>query len=139
VSYHAVNNGLRALARPVTAAKCLVLGGGAIGLAAALVLAMHEAAAIHVAEPNAARRKTIQAAGNFEAYAPGTSSAPVDGSVHLVIDAVAAETTRAEACRIVRPGGVIVHIGLLPGSGGIDVRKLTLQKSRSSEFTATRW
>ncbi len=128
VSYHAVNNGVRALARPITAATCVVLGGGAIGLAAALVLAMRGARSVHVAEPNAARRKTIQAAGNFEAYTPGTTRAPADGSVDLVIDAVGADATRAAACRIVRPGGVIVHIGLLPGSGGIDVRKLTLQE-----------
>jgi L-iditol 2-dehydrogenase len=29
---------------------------------------------------------------------------------------------------MVRPGGVIVHVGLLPGQEGLDVRKLTLQE-----------
>ena len=29
---------------------------------------------------------------------------------------------------MVKPGGVIVHIGLLPGSGGVDIRKITLQE-----------
>jgi threonine dehydrogenase-like Zn-dependent dehydrogenase len=48
--------------------------------------------------------------------------------VDLVIDAVGARTTRAEASRIVRPGGAIVHIGLLPGADGFDVRKITLQE-----------
>ncbi len=27
-----------------------------------------------------------------------------------------------------RPGGVIVHVGLLPGQGGLDIRKITLQE-----------
>jgi threonine dehydrogenase-like Zn-dependent dehydrogenase len=27
-----------------------------------------------------------------------------------------------------RPGGVIVHIGLLPGSDGLDIRRVTLQE-----------
>ena len=36
--------------------------------------------------------------------------------------------TREEACRLVRPGGVIVHIGLGSARDGIDVRKLTLQE-----------
>lgn len=29
---------------------------------------------------------------------------------------------------MVRPGGVIVHVGLLPGHEGLDIRKLTLQE-----------
>ena len=53
---------------------------------------------------------------------------PEAGSADIVIDAVGAEPTRAAACRLVKPGGVIVHIGLLPGSGGIDIRKITLQE-----------
>ncbi len=39
-----------------------------------------------------------------------------------------AVATRASACRLARPGGVIVHAGLLPGSEGLDVRRLTLQE-----------
>ena len=29
---------------------------------------------------------------------------------------------------MVRPGGVIVHVGLLPGQEGLDIRKITLQE-----------
>jgi L-iditol 2-dehydrogenase len=29
---------------------------------------------------------------------------------------------------MVRPGGVIVHLGLLPGTDGLDIRKITLQE-----------
>jgi L-iditol 2-dehydrogenase len=46
----------------------------------------------------------------------------------LVIDAVGAVATRAAASRLVKPGGVIIHVGLLPGSEGFDVRKITLQE-----------
>jgi len=45
-----------------------------------------------------------------------------------VIDAVGAAATRADASRLVRPGGVIVHVGLLPGQEGYDIRRITLQE-----------
>lgn len=128
VSYHAVRLGLEACRRPSSSLSAVVLGGGAIGLAAALVLAMEGSGHIHVAEPNAGRRATVAASGPFDVYAPGGLNEPQEATVDLIIDAVGADQTRAAACRLVRPGGVIVHIGLLPGSGGIDVRKLTLQE-----------
>jgi threonine dehydrogenase-like Zn-dependent dehydrogenase len=128
VSYHAVQLGLKASARPAASLTAVVMGGGAIGLASALVLAMSGCNRIHVAEPNAARRETVGKSGPFIPYAPGSKVEPEEGTVDLVIDAVGADKTREASCRLVRPGGVIVHIGLLPGSGGIDVRKLTLQE-----------
>jgi L-iditol 2-dehydrogenase len=128
VSYHAVNRGIRMLHRPVSGARCVVLGSGAIGLACALVLAMSGAGEILIAESNARRRETAMAAGPFKVYAPRASEEPKESSVDLVIDAVGAEATRADACRLARPGGVIVHVGLLPGSDGVDVRKITLQE-----------
>jgi L-iditol 2-dehydrogenase len=36
--------------------------------------------------------------------------------------------TREAASRWVRPGGVILHIGLGDSAGGLDLRKLTLQE-----------
>jgi L-iditol 2-dehydrogenase len=128
VAYHAVNLGARLLQRPLAATRCLVLGGGGIGLACALVLAMQGAADIHIAEPNAARRKTAERAGPFQCYAPTEPGEPVKLSMDLVIDAVGAVATRAAASRLVKPGGVIIHVGLLPGSEGFDVRKITLQE-----------
>jgi threonine dehydrogenase-like Zn-dependent dehydrogenase len=128
VSYHAVQLGLKASPRPATSLVATVLGGGAIGLASALVLAMSGCSRIHVAEPNPARRVTVGKAGPFGPYEPGSAAEPKDGSIDIVIDAVGADKTREAACRLVKPGGVIVHIGLLPGSGGVDVRKLTLQE-----------
>jgi threonine dehydrogenase-like Zn-dependent dehydrogenase len=128
VAWHAVRIGARALARPLAASPCVVLGGGAIGLAAALVLGHFGARGVAVAETNALRRKTAAAAGPFFPFAPGGAGEPEAGTVDLVIDAVGAEATRAAACRLAAPGGVIVHIGLLPGAGGLDVRRMTLQE-----------
>ena len=128
VSYHAVNRGLRMLPRPASATRAAVLGGGAIGLTSALVLAMEGVAQIWVGEPNGSRRATVARSGPFRVYEPGTPAEPCDSTVDLVIDAVGSEATRAAACRLARPGGTIVHIGLLPGSAGVDVRKITLQE-----------
>jgi L-iditol 2-dehydrogenase len=126
VSFHAVHHGARLLERPLPAARCLVFGGGAIGLAAALVLAQAGAGETWLAEPNPARRATAGRAGVTRAVAPeGLPGEPV---FDLIIDAVGAGATRAAACRLARPGGVIVHAGLLPGADGIDVRRLTLQE-----------
>ncbi len=128
VSYHAVNLGTGLLSRPLSASRCLVLGGGAIGLGSALVLAMQGAAEIHIGEPNAARRRTASRAGAFRCYAPDQPGEPSKLSMDLIIDAVGAKSSRVAASRLVKPGGVIVHVGLLPGSEGLDVRKITLQE-----------
>lgn len=128
VSWHAVNQGARLLGRPIAGLKVAVLGGGAIGLAAALVLVLQGAAEVLVAEPNGERRATVERSGPIRAYAPDGPTAPGPDSVDLVVDAVGAKATRAEASRIVRPGGAIVHVGLLPGAEGFDVRKITLQE-----------
>lgn len=128
VSYHAVNLGLRLAARPPSSLSCAVLGGGAIGLCAALVLAMSGVGRISVGERNEARRATTARSGPFTVYAPGSTDEPNDATVDLVIDAVGAAQTREAACRLVRPGGGIVHIGLLPGNGGLDIRKMTLHE-----------
>jgi threonine dehydrogenase-like Zn-dependent dehydrogenase len=128
VSYHAVNHGAALLGRPLAASRCAVLGGGAIGLGCALVLALHGARKIHISEPNMGRRCMAARAGDFHCYEPGKSGEPADSSLDLVIDAVGAAATRADACRLVTPGGAIVHVGLLPGSEGLDMRKITLQE-----------
>lgn len=127
VSWHAVRIGMEALHLPLAAARVVVLGGGAIGLAAALVARHFGAADIAVGETNALRRATLATGEGFDVYDPA-ATAPAENTVDLVIDAVGAAGTRAAASRMVRPGGVIVHVGLLPGVEGLDVRKVTLQE-----------
>ncbi|WP_182086326.1 alcohol dehydrogenase catalytic domain-containing protein [Aureimonas sp. ME7] len=127
VAYHAVGIAARLTDRPLSALRIAVLGGGAIGLATALVALSRGAGAVHVGETSAERRATLRAAdGSIAAYDPAGGDGPEAGSVDLVFDAVGARQTREAAFRMVRRGGAIVHLGLLPGSEGVDVRRMTL-------------
>ncbi|MGH7085996.1 MAG: zinc-dependent alcohol dehydrogenase [Acetobacteraceae bacterium] len=128
VAWHAVRLGVAALGRPLAASRSTVLGGGAIGVAAALVLSHFGAREVALAESNALRRETAVRAGPLNPYAPGAAGEPKDSSIDLIVDAVGAKATREAASRLVRPGGVIVHVGLLPGAEGLDIRKFTLHE-----------
>lgn len=123
--WHAVRLAERVLNRPLKEARCLVIGGGAIGLGAALVLLAKSAAEIHLGETNAARRAIVARTGNLRVFDP-TEQTP-DG-FDLVIDGVGFEATRAVASAAVKPGGVIAHIGLGSAAGGLDIRRATLQE-----------
>lgn len=125
VSWHAVRIGLERLgdARP----RVLVQGGGAIGVGAALVARHMGVAGIDVAEPHAGRRAILASEPGIICFDP-LHHDPGPDAYDLIIDAVGAVATRQAASRAVRPGGVIVHVGLLPGSDGYDIRRLTLQE-----------
>ncbi len=127
VAWHAVRLGAERLHLPLATARIVVLGGGAIGVAAAIVARHFGAVNLGVGEVNALRRQALNSSEGFTTHAPG-SNEPADNSVDLVIDAVGASATRAAASRMVRPGGVIIHVGLLPGIDGLDIRKITLQE-----------
>ncbi|MHB2169997.1 alcohol dehydrogenase catalytic domain-containing protein [Alsobacter sp. R-9] len=127
VSWHAVRLGIERLHQPLAACRVVVIGGGAIGLAAALVVRHFGARQVTLGESNPLRRHSIASEEGFDTYRPGEDD-PEPNSIDLVIDAVGADATRAAASSMVRPGGVIVHIGLLPGHQGLDIRKLTLQE-----------
>lgn len=121
VSWHAARLGLAAL-HPAEDRRALVIGGGAIGLAAALALRAMGCADVTVAEPNAARRAFLLDRCGVRAVASAEGAAP------LVVDAVGYAATRAVASALATPGGVIVHIGLGEDTGGLDVRRMTLQE-----------
>lgn len=128
VAWHAVRLATEKLHQPLAACRVVILGGGAIGLAAALVARHFGAGSIEIGEPNRLRRETIGAREAFSAYTPGGEGAPAPDTADLVIDAVGATQTRAAASALARPGGVIMHVGLLPGQDGLDLRKITLQE-----------
>ena len=127
VSYHASELARRYLFKPLAEAKYLILGGGAIGLATALVLKARGATDIALGETNSVRRQIVLEAGIHDVFDPAQTS-PADDNYDVVIDAVGASVTRETSSRVVRRGGVIVHIGLIPGSDGLDVRRITLQE-----------
>lgn len=127
VAWHAARLGIENLRDALPTARCCVLGGGAIGVGAALSLHCFGAKRIYLAEPHTGRRQAALALP-VTPYSPDSDGEPAPGTVELVIDAVGANATREAACRMVKPGGVIVHIGLLPGQGGLDIRRITLQE-----------
>jgi len=121
VSWHTARLALEAL-HPSMERRALVIGGGAIGLAAALALKAMGARDVTIAEPNDARRA-------FLAETCGQATmANASGSFETVIDAVGYGATRASASACVMPGGVIAHVGLGDSAEGFDVRYATLQE-----------
>lgn len=108
------------------AKTALVIGGGAIGLGAALSLSAQGVADVTIVEPNALRRDVLNTKCQQTAISP--DDLPNDAQFDLVIDGVGYAATRATASAHARPGGVIGHIGLGEGTGGLDVRRMTLQE-----------
>jgi threonine dehydrogenase-like Zn-dependent dehydrogenase len=75
-----------------------------------------------IVEPNAERRQFLITRCQQDAVSQG------DGQYPVVIDAVGYAATRAAASAHAAPGGVIAHVGLGEDSGGLDVRRMTLQE-----------
>lgn len=122
---HAVNLSMRALARPLPECRVLVIGGGAIGLFSALLLRSYGCRETVLAETNEARRTSAGRHAGCRTINPLASPVEAD-RYDLVIDAVGAKVTRASALAAVKPGGVVMHIGLQDWASEIDMRKLTL-------------
>ncbi len=120
---HAVAIATRALARPLPECSVLVLGGGAIGMLATLLLRSYGVRRVSVGEINALRRTSLAKATNAHVYDPAREQ---PSGADLVLDAVGAKATRNAALSAVKPGGVVMHVGLLDWASEIDMRKLTL-------------
>ena len=124
-AWHAINLTLRALARPIHECRVLVIGGGAIGMLAALLLRHLGVRRVVLAELNALRRAAVAQHAQCEALDPRAT--PLDeSSFDVVIDAVGAKATRTQSLAAIKPGGVIMHVGLQDWASEIDMRKLTL-------------
>lgn len=121
VSWHAARLGLTAC-HGNAARNALVLGGGAIGLAAALALRAMGVEDVTIVEPNPDRRRYLCEICDQAAVENA------NGQFDIVVDAVGYAVTRAAASAHARPGGVILHIGLGEDSGGLDIRRMTLQE-----------
>ncbi|WP_425040346.1 alcohol dehydrogenase catalytic domain-containing protein [Primorskyibacter sp. S187A] len=121
VSWHTAKLALAAL-HPGMERKAVVLGGGAIGLAAALALKAMGVRDVLVVEPHDARRAFL------EEHCGQEVTPQADGLFPVVIDAVGFAATRAAACALAAPGGVIAHVGLGDNADGLDTRRLTLQE-----------
>lgn len=123
--WHAVRMGA-AMLTDSKSARALVIGGGAIGLGAALSLRAQGIEDVLIIEPNEKRRLFLEERCGQSTRAPHA----LNGNQHfeLIIDGVGIEASRAQASKHAMPGGTIVHIGLGSASGGLDIRRLTLQE-----------
>lgn len=132
VSLHAIHLAEKVLSRPISECRTLVIGGGAIGALAALILQHKGARHISIAETSQLRRSSLASMCNANVYDPLATqpgnSPVITGGFELVIDAVGSGATRRAASDLARTGGVISHIGLQDNEPGLDTRRLTLQE-----------
>ncbi len=124
VSWHAVRLGLASMADD-RRDSALVIGGGAIGVAAAISLQAQGVPNVTLVEPNEIRRTYLGAQADYAVATPED----VTGQIFdITVDSVGYDGTRAAASVATRPGGLIVHIGLGGGTAGLDIRRITLQE-----------
>lgn len=124
--WHGVRVGSAVISQPKSDVECLAIGGGAIGLGAALSLIAQGFSKVTLIEANADRRAFLERHCDHPVISPD-DLAP-DAQFDLIIDGVGFAATRATASAHARPGGVIVHIGLGEDTGGLDIRRMTLQE-----------
>ncbi len=124
-AWHAINLSMRVLNRPLHECRVLVIGGGAIGMLAALLLRHLGVLHLTVTELNPLRRAALQRAVGCDAIDPRAQPLQEAG-YDYVMDAVGSKITRQQAFTAIKPGGVIMHIGLQDWASEIDMRKLTL-------------
>jgi threonine dehydrogenase-like Zn-dependent dehydrogenase len=113
--------------RPLHECRVLVLGGGAIGMLAALLLRHYGVAArVTLAELNALRRDAVARHAGCDTIDPRVAP-PAESAFDVVIDAVGSQGhAQCSAIAAVKPGGVVMHVGLQDWASEIDMRKLTL-------------
>lgn len=124
--WHAVRLAEQVLTSSPEDTSALTIGGGAIGLGAALSLKANGYQNVVIVEANEKRRDFIAEKTNFKVVAPNELAD--NQFFDLIIDGVGIKPTREMACRIAKPGGVIAHIGLGDNHDGLDIRRMTLQE-----------
>ena len=108
------------LHRPVSESRALVLGGGSIGVFAALLLKHKGCQNIYLGDTNPLRRQTAEQLGCAEVYDPLGTAQPAAEHFEIVIDAVGSGRTRAAASKFgSRQGGIISHVGLQDNEPGL--------------------
>ena len=128
VALHAVELGENELSSELKDSKALVIGAGAIGLLCGLILSkVKKCKEIVIIEPNDKRLKESLKYLDADGFRPSSKNINTD-NFDIVVDTGRLEITRQQAIESIRPGGVIIHIGLTQPSGNFDFRKATLQE-----------
>ncbi len=128
VALHAVELGEKELSKSLKNTKALIIGGGAIGLLSGLILSkVKDCGEIVIVDPNKKRLGECSKYLNAPGVEPG-SKIILNDYFDIVFDTVGLETTRHQAINSIKPGGVIIHIGLTQPSGSFNFRKVTLQE-----------
>ncbi len=124
--WHGVRLGIGALGLPTSDIRSLAIGGGAIGLGSALCLVAQGVQDVTIVEANVARRVFLTQNTGLKVISPDEleAEAPFD----MIVDGVGFAGTRDAASAHTRSGGVIIHIGLGENTGGLDIRRMTLQE-----------
>ena len=128
VALHAVELGEKELPKALKDCKALVIGGGAIGLLSGLILSkVKDCKEIVIVDPNEKRLGECSKYLNANPVKPDNPNIK-DDHFDIVFDTVGMEVTRQQAIKVIKPGGIIIHIGLTQPSGSFDFRKATLQE-----------
>ena len=128
VALHAVELGEKELFRPIKDTKALVIGAGAIGLLCGLILSkVKNCKNIVIVDPNDKRLKESLKFLDADGFKPDSKSIVRD-HFDIVFDTAGLEVTRQQAIKCIKPGGIIIHIGLTQPSGTFNFRKATLQE-----------
>jgi alcohol dehydrogenase len=138
-SLHTLNRVQLHSQRPLAELRALVIGGGAIGMLSALLLTSYGCWQVTVVEINKLRREMVVRSTGCTVHDPSNDPELPTDSFELVIDAVGGGVTRSLGSRVVAPGGIFAHIGLMDSREGLDIKKVTLQEvSLIGIYTYTR-
>jgi threonine dehydrogenase-like Zn-dependent dehydrogenase len=124
---HALALATRASVVPLAGLHTLVLGAGAIGLLAVLLLRSRGVASLSVVETNPNRAAALERATGIQAIS-GDDALARPGGFDLVFDAVGVAATRDIAIAAAAPGSVVAHVGLGDWTSPLDWRALTLRE-----------
>ena len=128
VALHAVLLAEQNLKKPLSEAKILIQGAGAIGLLCGLVLNKEKKTEnIIMSDPNKKRLDECAKYLKANFVSPNDKSIK-ENNFDLILESVGLEVTRHQAIKSIAPGGTIVHIGLTQPSGTFNFKKLTIQE-----------
>ena len=128
VALHAVELGEKELSKSLEKNNVLIIGSGAIGLLCGLILSkVKNCKNITIVDPNDKRLTETLKYLDADGCKPDSKNI-LENYFDIVFDTVGLETTRLQAIKSIKSGGVIIHIGLTQPSGRFDFRKATLQE-----------